>query len=160
VLQEADITGHEGGGREPEELPEREVPWHDGENGPDRLIRDPAPVRRGVHGPLGDEIGGVIRVEPARPRALLRLGLRGAEGLSHLPRHQLGPPAAVGLEDVGRATHPAGSLLQAGAAIRQERLGGPGQASIELIVAQRLVDGNDLARGRVHAVHPTHHTSP
>ncbi len=42
VLQQADVARHQGRGREAEELPEREIPRHDGEHRPERVVADEA----------------------------------------------------------------------------------------------------------------------
>ena len=46
VLEEADVAGHERRRREAEDLPEGEVPGHDGEDRAERVVADEAAARR------------------------------------------------------------------------------------------------------------------
>ena len=82
---------------EAEDLPEREVPGHDREHRPERLVADDSSRRASVGDRLvGQEALGVLGVEAADPGALLRLGHGRADGLAHLERHAAAP---LGLAD-------------------------------------------------------------
>ena len=89
VLQHARVPGHHRGRGEAEDLPEREVPRHHGEDHAERLERHVALRDASVASGSGDEEGvGVLGVVPADPGALLRLGDPLRDGLSHLARHE------------------------------------------------------------------------
>ena len=90
VLQYAGISRHQRRRGEPEHLPERKVPRHDGEHDAERLERDVGFRRLGLHDLRREMRLGVLGVVVAAERALL--GFRDAllERLPHFERHQPG----------------------------------------------------------------------
>ncbi len=76
VLEQADVAGHQRRSGEPHGLPEREVPRHDRQHrrrsaGTGRRPRL-AFTDAGVHRLVGQELGGVLGVEPAARRRTCR----------------------------------------------------------------------------------------
>ena len=64
VLEEGDVAGHEGRRREPDDLPEREVPRHDGEHGSEGLIGHKGSLLGGCgrDGLVGEHASAVLGV--------------------------------------------------------------------------------------------------
>ena len=69
VLEQADVAGHERGREEAEDLPEGEVPGHDGEDDAERVPADVGVVFGG-DGFGGEDAGGVVGVVAAAGGAL------------------------------------------------------------------------------------------
>ena len=88
MLQDAGVPREEGRDREPEDLPEGEIPWHHAKHDPERLVRDVGAGRLGGD-QLGREEGAApLREGVARRGALDRLGAALRHGLSHLLGHE------------------------------------------------------------------------
>ena len=112
VLEQADVAGHERGGEEAEDLPEGEVPGHDGEDDAEGVVAD---VGLGVLGGDafgGEDAGGVVGVVAADVGALGDFGAGGDEGLAHLGGHGGGELFEVGFEQRGEAAHPEHALVE------------------------------------------------
>src|SRR5947208_2055851 len=75
VRQQRHVAGHQGGRGEAEELPVGEVPGHDRQHRPQRLVADEALGSVGPHRLWGEEALRVLGVEITDPRALVHLGL-------------------------------------------------------------------------------------
>jgi len=67
-----------------EDLPEREIPRHDGQHDPEGFVRNVALERLGGDGRIGQVVSRVIGIVVAGERALVDLGLRLDDGLPHL----------------------------------------------------------------------------
>ena len=149
MLEEAGVAGHEGGRRETEDLPEREIPRHDREHGTEGQERHEAPAGVGRHHFRGEEALGVVRVVAAHPRALLRLRPAPRQRLAHLYRHQAGQLFLALVEQVRRAPHLRGPVGEArpspsgsGAARLREDHG-------QVLVARLRVFPHQLVRGGI-----------
>ena len=70
VLEQADVAGHQRGSEEAEDLPEGEVPRHDGEDDAERVPADVAVVVAGGDGLGREDAGGVVGVVAAGGGAL------------------------------------------------------------------------------------------
>ncbi len=74
VLEQPDVAGHQRRRGEPEHLPEREVPGHDGQHRPERLVADEAAARRWCRTRfVGQQPFGVFGVVAAGRRRTSRL---------------------------------------------------------------------------------------
>ncbi len=106
VLEQQDVAGHQRRSREPEYLPEGEVPWHDREDGPERLVMDEALGCGALRRLVGQELPGVLGVVAAAPRALDGFLAAGLQQFAHLERHQAAERLLLRFEDRRRAKHP------------------------------------------------------
>ena len=89
VLEERRVARHQRRPGEADDLPEREVPRHHGEDDPDRLVADDvAPVAR-VDGLVGEDAGRGLGEVLARRGALLDLEAGLGERLAHLRHDEL-----------------------------------------------------------------------
>ena len=138
VLEQADVAGHERGSEETEDLPEREVPGHDGEDYADGVVADIASFVLlkavgvvGGDGFRGEDAGGVIGEVTAGGGALLYFLPRGDEGLAHLGGHQGGELFEVGIEERGEAAHPEDALVERLAGVGPGGAGCDGQLGVE-----------------------------
>ncbi len=118
VLQEADVAGHERGGEETEDLPEGEVPGHDGEDDAEGVVADVAIFLLRAVGLLGDDAlgsedaGRRCRRSSGRRRRSGDLGAGRDEGFAHLGGHGDGELFDVGFEERGEAAHPEDALVE------------------------------------------------
>ena len=112
VLEQADVAGHERGSEEAEDLPEGEVPGHDGEDDAEGVVADVALGVLGGDAFGGEDAGGVVGVVAADGGALGDLGAGGDEGLAHLGGHGDGELFEVGFEQRGEAAHPEDALVE------------------------------------------------
>jgi hypothetical protein len=111
VLEQANVAGHKRGGEEAEDLPEGEVPGHNGEDDANGVV---ANVRLGMLG--GDSFGGeeadsVVGVIAADGGAFGDFFAGGGEGLAHLGGHDDGELFAIGFKERGEAAHPEDALV-------------------------------------------------
>ena len=92
VLQQDGIPRHDRRRGRPKNLPEREVPRHDGQDRPQRAV---APVGLGrtldLHGAVRKEVRTVVGVVVAHPSGLFRLGDPLSERFAHLFGHESTP---------------------------------------------------------------------
>ena len=150
VLQQPDVAGHQGGGGEAHHLPEREIPRHDGQDRPERLIADVGVLgahSAGVARLVGEVPGGVLGVIPAGAGALGDLLPGGGQRLAHLGGHHGRDLVLLLIQDAGCAVHPPGPFgktSQAVACVRRRR---GGQAALDLRLAH-LVKGLQGLPGR------------
>jgi hypothetical protein len=133
-LSSPTFAGDERRCREADHLPEREVPRHHGQHGPERQERDAA----GLDGLVGEHAWPVLGVVAAPPGALVDLGARGADGLAHLLDHEARPGLLPVHEDLGRARHPRGALLDLRGAPAAKGLGRAPEPVLELGIAQEI----------------------
>src|SRR5687768_18039701 len=99
-FEKAAVSRHECGGREPEYLPEREVPRHHGEDRSDGIEADVA-LRCIRDDLLGRQISlRVLGVVTAYGRALPDLGHRRADRLPHLQSDRAAVGGSLTLEDL------------------------------------------------------------
>ena len=119
VLQQPDVARHQRGRREPDHLPQREVPRHHREHRTERLVAH-VRARRADRGRVGRLVGEhrlrVLGVEAAALRALLHLGPGRDDRLAHLGRHDPGDLLDRRVEVVGRGVHPPGPVGEASCA--------------------------------------------
>src|SRR5215211_5808432 len=127
VLQEDDVAGHERRGGVPEDLPEREVPRHDGEYGTQRLVADEGP--------------GALE--------LRRLGGSRRERLAHLARHQAAELPGLLFQYLRRPHHHPRPLGKGGPFVLAEGVDGVLDLLVYLSFVQRFEGPDLLARRRV-----------
>src|SRR5215211_5768734 len=149
VLQEDDVAGHERRGDVPEDLPEREVPRHDGEYGTQRLVADEGPGALDLRLLVGEKTLGVLGVVAAAAGALLRLGGSRRERLAHLARHQAAELLGLFLQDLRRPQHHLRPLGKGGLFVLAEGVDGVLDLLVYLLLTQRLEGPDLLARRRV-----------
>ena len=65
MFKETDISRHQGRRRKPEHLPERKVPWHDREDGSERIITDIASPGIRRYDLFAQKFLAVFRIETA-----------------------------------------------------------------------------------------------
>ena len=118
VLEEADVAGHERGGEEAEDLPEGEVPGHDGEDDAEWVVADVGFFLVGGVGCVkgdafgGEDTGGIVGVVAAAGGAFGDFGAGRDEGLTHLGGHGDGELFDVGFEEGGESAHPEHALVE------------------------------------------------
>ncbi len=149
VLEQCRVAGHERRSREPQHLPQREVPRHDGEHHADRLVADPAAVGRGGHRLVGEEVGRVLGVVVARGRALLHLGAGLGQGLAHLAGDQQGELLDLGAQHLGRPAEDGGPLGERPCGPPGLRVGRAVESRVDVGVREGGVLGQPLPRRRV-----------
>src|SRR5256885_12350387 len=88
MLEKPDFASHHRRCGKTKNLPEWEVPRHDGEHDTQRLERDPALPPVHVHRLIGEEFLGVVSVVVARRRAFLSLGDCRLDWLAHFEGHE------------------------------------------------------------------------
>ena len=110
MLQQADITRHQGRSGKADHLPERKIPRHHCQYRPDGQISNKTLLRSRVDHFVGQKPLGVLGVVPAGSGALECLGDRGLKGLAHLQRHQLGIFFFVPFENLRCLQHAFGAL--------------------------------------------------
>ena len=123
------IAGNEGGGGETEELPEWEVPGHDGEEDAKRLGEGIAAKGRVGEGLRGEGGGGEFGGVAAGPCAFFDFGLALGDGFAHFIGHEVGERVGAGFEGVGDGDEPGGSLSKGGVT----PAGPPGLEVVELL---------------------------
>src|SRR5688572_6918832 len=121
MLQDTGVTGHQGRNRKPENLPEREVPRHHGEDDPQWLEVDGAFAVDRVDGEARQKMRRLLGVIPAEERALLDFSDRGADRLSHLEGHELSVLTLPGNENLRSVPHADSARFQFAQSIRAER---------------------------------------
>jgi hypothetical protein len=149
MLEHDPVAGHQAGSAGSEDLPEREVPRHDGEDDAERLVRHVAGERLGRDRRIGQVLACVLGVVLAGERALGDLRLRLGDRLAHL-RGDEGcvalDPAAKELSD---PPHRHGALLDAHRPPRALGSRDSGDGVVHLVVGPLLELSEDLLRGRV-----------
>ena len=149
VLEEPDVAGHQGRGREPGHLPQRVVPRHDGQHRPQRLVGDEA--QRGVHQhpPVGEEALPVLGEPAEAGGALGHLPLGLGERLPHLGGDDVGDVGQLALQQLGHRHQQSGPLLEGGG----RPLGGRPLRQVEAAIHLGGVEGlerlDELAGGGV-----------
>ena len=105
VLEQAHVASHQGGREEAEDLPEGEVPGHDGEDDSERVPADGGVEGRGVERLRREDAGGVCGVEAAGGGALgdFSAGLR--DGLAHLGGDERGEVCGLAVQKVRELVH-------------------------------------------------------
>src|SRR4029077_14746090 len=86
VLEQADIARHQRRRGESENLPERKIPGHDGEDWSERFVMDVATPGGGQRGLVLQKSLGIFGVEAAPPRAFFTFLESRAEQFSHFER--------------------------------------------------------------------------
>jgi hypothetical protein len=150
VLQDADVSGHQGWRGEAEHLPQREVPRHDGEDDTERFEDG---VRFGAFG--GDDVWcevrlGVVRIVIADPRALLDLGMALRQRLAHLLGHQPCEIAILLSQHDGRLLHQRGPCAERCVPPQSPCFVRPGDGCRGMFGRHVLVGLHRLAGRRIH----------
>ena len=101
VLEQADVARHQRGREKAEDLPEGEVPGHDGEHDAERVPADVGVVGSDVDGLGREDAGGVVGVVAADAGAFEDFGAGLRDGLAHLGGDERG--------EVGGLLSPAGA---------------------------------------------------
>ena len=105
VLEQAGVAGHQSGREKAEDLPEGEVPGHDGEDDAEGLPAEGGVERRCVDGLRREDAGGVFGVEAAGGGALGDLGAGLGDGLAHLGGDERGQVGGLALQQAGQLVH-------------------------------------------------------
>ncbi len=125
VLEQADVAGHQRGRGKAEDLPEGEVPGHDGEDDAEGVPADVAVVFRG-DGLGGEDAGGVVGVVAAGCGALEHFQPGCVQGLAHLLSDEGGEVVGLVLEDGGELAHAEGAMLERDGGVGADSFGGEG----------------------------------
>ena len=149
VFQQADVAGHQAGSDETEDLPEREVPGHDGENDAERLVTDEALGSGGRNDFVGDKFCGVLGVITAAQGALFGFGDGGAESFAHFEGHEAADWFLFGFENVRGFEHPAGAIGERGVTETLEGFSGFGDFFVDLRIGERVKFLYDFAGGGI-----------
>ena len=139
MLEQADVAGHERGRKKAEDLPEREVPRHHGENDAERIPADVCVRVCWVDGLRFEQSDGIGREVAAGSGTLLNLKARSGEGLAHLGGHNGGELFAVVIEQQREATHPEGAIFEAFGRIGCSSSGGEHELGFERLRGERVV---------------------
>src|SRR5438552_4283085 len=150
VLEHGSVPGHERGSREPDDLPEREVPRHDREHHTERLERDDAPPRVRADLLVGEVARGVLGEMVGAEGAFLDLGLRLDDGLPHLERREPGVTLGALSEECRERAHRNGSFGDGTLAPFEERFVALGEGHLDLVAPERVERRDDFLGRRVH----------
>ncbi len=96
MFQQPGISGHEGRGGEAEDLPEGEVPRHDGKDDAQGTMGDVGFAGVAGNNLVGKKILGVVGIEITASGAFVDLGPPLNNRLAHLQRHGAGVTVGVG----------------------------------------------------------------
>ena len=88
VLEQADIACHQRRRGESEHLPERKIPWHDGEDGSERFVMHVAARGGGLRGLVLQKSLSIFGVVTACTRTFFHFFDSRAEQLAHLERNR------------------------------------------------------------------------
>jgi hypothetical protein len=153
VLEEAGVAGHEGRRREAKDLPEGEVPGHDGEHHPEGIVADVALAGVGLDVFRREVAGRRVCVVIAAQRALLDLRPAAGDRLSHLEGRQPGILVPPFSQDTRCSPHEISPLGEGGLP-PGERAGVDGrQRSFELGLLPLFVDLDTFFRGGIDRLH-------
>ncbi len=153
MLQDSGVPRHEGRSDKPEYLPKGEIPGHNRQDHPERLVVDVALGSIRGDGNVGEHLLGVGGVVPANPGTFLGFGPPGRDGLSHLHRHQASEIVLALLQQITRPLHQLRPLFEANPAPFRERGVGGLDPAVDLGRGMRLVFGDDLTVGGINRFH-------
>ena len=152
MLHDRGVPGHERRRGEPDDLPEREVPRHDGEDHPERLERDDAPAGVRLDRLVGEIPRGVLGKVLAAEGTFLdfRAGL--GDGLPHLAGHER--PVAIGTlaEDPRELAHRQSAFAERARAPRSEGVVSLPDRLIYLIRSEGVEAGEDFLSRRINGL--------
>src|SRR4051812_1329720 len=105
MLQQSNVPGHQRGRNKTKDLPERKIPWHDGEHRTNRLEIDKpfSALCRDLS--RRENRFSVLYIIEASRRALLCFSNRGLDGLAHLDCHEASEPFFSFDEELARPLH-------------------------------------------------------
>ena len=126
MFKQSDVACHQRGGEETEDLPEGEVPRHDGEHDAEGLPAYIAVVGLGRNRLGRKDAGGIVGVVAADVGTLEDLESSGFERLAHFERDQGGEVFGLVFQDGGELAHPEGAVLQRHVCVGAEGVGGEG----------------------------------
>ena len=126
VFEQSDVAGHQCRREKTEDLPEGEVPGHDGEDDAERVPAYVAVVVLGGDGLGREDAGGVVGVVAADVGALEDLESSGFERLAHLERDEGGEVFGLVFEDGGELAHPEGAMFERDGGVGAEGVVGEG----------------------------------
>ena len=149
VLEQSDVAGHEGGCGEAEDLPEGEVPGHDGEDDAEGIPADVAVVAVGGDGLFGEDTLCVFSVVAAAGGAFEDLGAGAREGLAHLLGEQGGELFNLMLHDAGELAHAEGAVLEGNLLVDAEGDVGDADFGAEGVFGEGLEAAEELACGGI-----------
>src|SRR6185369_2213552 len=89
MLQKSNITRHQRWSCEPEDLPERKVPWHHRQHWANWFKSHIAFCGLGADKLIGEELTRHLCIVTTNPRALFSLAHGRLKGLTHFCGHQL-----------------------------------------------------------------------
>ena len=116
VLNDHGIAGHEGRCRRSKDLPVREIPGHDSQEG-SQWLKDHLGSRGRALGGVGEQQpGALLRAVPADQCRFADFGQRLGDGLSHLGADEGCPVPRAVLEGPGDASQELGTRAQGGLA--------------------------------------------
>ncbi len=149
MLEEPDIACHQHRRGEPDHLPERKIPRHDGEHGTDGFVADMAMAIGIGDRFIGEEAGGVLRVVATGGRAFGGFRTPLHERLPHLERHQVTEPVLLLLKNVGGSLHLFGPTFQSGEAMPLISRGGQRKFAFDFSGGQGGKGADNLAVGGI-----------
>ena len=159
VLEQHRVPGEEVGGRTPDDLPEREVPGHDGEDRPDGIEPHVRGAAVGFVVARAERLLRGLGVVLRDPRALFCLGDSLGERLSHLESHEPRQVIRLRLQKIREALVHGASFGKGNPAPGAERGIGAGKGGIDLAVGSRREFGHHFFGGGIqgsveHAARP------
>ncbi len=145
VFEQGSVARHKGGGEEAEDLPEGEVPGHDGEEDAEGFPADIAVGVAGGDGLGGDHAGGVVGEEAAGIGAFEDLVAGGVERLAHLVGDGEGEVVDIVFEQGGELAHTEGAVLDGHGGVGGEGVGGEGDLLAYGFVGEGFEGAEELA---------------
>jgi hypothetical protein len=154
VLEQEAVARRDDRSRRPHRLPQGEIPGHDREDDSERpLVDGNATTLPGVKLFRGEEAAAVLGIVLGRPGALLDLGFRLDDRLSHLTADRL-CQLIVHRAELARDTgHQLGALAPWRTTLRGEGGVGEIERRVDPVVGEDLEGPDHLARGRVDRLH-------
>ena len=140
MLEQADVACHQRGREKAEDLPEGEVPRHDGEHDAERIPAHIAVVGLGVGWLRAQGCGRRDRRSSGRRRRTSGSRASGFERLAHLERDQRGKVFGLVFKDGGELAHAEGAMLERHVCVGAEGIVGEG----DLLTRGSSVRGSKL----------------
>ena len=145
MFEQRDVAGHQGRRHETEDLPEGEVPRHDGQDDAERIPAHVTVVAVGGDGLFGEDAGGVFGVVAASVRTLPYLRTGRLDGLADLLGEQRGELFHLMVEDAGQLAHAQRAMFERDFGIGAEGRVGDGDLRFDGVGAEGLEAAQKLA---------------
>ena len=144
MLEQGDVAGHERGRDKAEDLPEWEVPGHNGQDDAERVPADVAVLVFCRDGLFGQDARCIFGVVAAGGGALEDLGAGAGESLTHLLGEHSGELFDFVLENAGELAHAERAVLEGDFEAGAKGGLGDGDLGLDGVFSERLERAEDF----------------